>query len=212
MVKFLLGFFSFRWLKGLDFLPPLLLRVFLAPLLWVSGSKKLGLFAGSDIVWYSPVTWFDSVEYQAGVDALSATPMPLPEIMNGVVGGVEVTAAFLLFIGLAVRWISLPLLALMAFTILLALGSSDIFTAGKNMLMTHGYTDATVDQLTLGVMYFIMVLSLFFMGAGRFCSIDWFLHRKFQSSIDAKATTTPTSYDNDPFNLDATTDDDKILK
>jgi uncharacterized membrane protein YphA (DoxX/SURF4 family) len=156
------------------------------------------------------MTWFDPAGYQAGVDALSTTPMPLPEIMNGVVGGVEVAAAFLLIIGLAVRWISLPLLALMAFAVLLALGSGDILTAGKNMLMTHGYTDATVDQLTLGVMYFIMVLSLFFMGAGRFFSVDWFLHRKLQRSIDAKAAATPASYDNDPFDLDATTDDDKI--
>ncbi len=210
MVKFLLVFFSFGWLRGLDFLPPLLLRLFLAPLLWVSGSKKLGLFAGNDIVWYSPMTWFDSAGYQAGVEALSATPMPLPSVMNGVIGGVEVVAAFLLIIGLAVRWVSLPLLALMGFAVLLALGSGDILTAGKNMLMTHGYTDATVDQLTLGVMYFIMVLSLFFMGAGRFFSVDWFLHRKLQRSIDAKAAAAATSYDNDPFDLDATTDDNKI--
>ena len=210
MVKFLLGFFSFGWLRGLDFLPPLLLRFFLAPLLWVSGSKKLGLFAGSDIVWYNPMTWFDSAGYQAGVEALGATPMPLPEIMNGVIGGVEVVAAFLLIIGLAVRWISLPLLALMGFAVLLALGGGDILAAGKNMLMTHGYTDATVDKLTLGVMYFIMVLSLFFMGAGRFFSVDWFLHRKLQRSIDAKEAATPASYDNDPFDLDATTDDNKI--
>ncbi|MCK5918036.1 MAG: DoxX family protein [Cocleimonas sp.] len=208
MIKFLLGFFSFGWLKGLDFLPPLLLRIFLAPLLWVSGSKKLGLFAGSDIVAYNPMTWFDSAGYQAGVEALSTTPMPLPEIMNGVIGGVEVAAAFLLAIGLAVRWISLPLLVLMGFAVLLALGGDDILTAGKNMLMTHGYTDATVDQLTLAVMYFIMILSLFFMGAGRFLSIDWFLYRKLQRSIDA--TVTPPSYKNDPFNLDATTDNNKI--
>jgi uncharacterized membrane protein YphA (DoxX/SURF4 family) len=204
MVKFLLGFFSFGWLRGLDFLPPLLLRLFLAPLLWVSGSKKLGLFAGSDIEWYNPMTWFDSAAYQSSVELLSSTPMPLPDVMNGVVGGVEVAAAFLLFIGLAVRWISLPLLALMGFTILLALGEQDIMTAGTNLLLNHGYTDATVDGLTVAVMYFIMVLSLFFMGAGRFLSVDWFLHRKLQRSIEAKETVVPDSYDNDPFDLDKT--------
>jgi uncharacterized membrane protein YphA (DoxX/SURF4 family) len=124
--------------------------------------------------------------------------------MNGVVGGVEVAAAFLLFIGLAVRWISLPLLALMGFTILLALGEQDIMTAGTNLLLNHGYTDATVDGLTVAVMYFIMVLSLFFMGAGRFLSVDWFLHRKLQRSIDEKETALPESYNNDPFDLDKT--------
>jgi len=209
MVKFLLGFFSFGWLKGLDFLPPLLLRLFLAPLLWVSGSKKLGLFAGSEIEWYNPMTWFDSTVYQSSVELLSATPMPLADVMNGVIGGVEVAAAFLLFIGLAVRWISLPLLALMSFAVLLALGQQDIITAGTNMLLHHGYTDATVDALTVAVMYFIMVLSLFFMGAGRFLSLDWFLHRKLQRSIAAKETAGAESYDHDPFDLDKT-DLDKI--
>ena len=207
MTKFLLGFFSFGWLRGLDFLPPLLLRLFLAPMLWVSGSKKLGLFAGSGIEWYNPMTWFDSATYQASVDALSATPMPAPELMNGVIGGVEVVAAFLLFIGFAVRWISLPLLALMGFTILLALGSQDPLTAGKNMLMNHGFTDATEDRLTVGVMYFIMLLSLFFMGAGRFFSVDWFLYRKLQKKIHMKDTATAEeNIDDDPFDIDSTTE------
>ena len=78
----------------------------------------------------------------------------------------------------------------------------DMLAAGKNMLMTHGYTDATVDHLTVGVMYFIMVLSLFFMGAGRFFSVDWFLHRKLQRSIDAKEVSVSDSYDSDPFDID----------
>lgn len=207
MTKFLLGFFSFGWLRGLDFLPPLLLRLFLAPMLWVSGSKKLGLFMGSDIVWYNPLTWFDSATAQASVEALSQTPMPIPGVMNGVIGWVEIIAAFLLIIGLAVRWISLPLLVLMAFTILIAMGGQDMLTAGENMLMTHGYADATVDRLTVGVMYFIMLLSLFFMGAGRFFSVDWFLHRRLQKNIEGGDVKTSDNYDEDPFDLDSTTED-----
>lgn len=206
MTKFLLVFFSFGWLRGLDFLPPLLLRLFLAPMLWVSGSKKLGLFSGANVEWYNPLTWFDSAAYQASVDVLSTTPMPAPGLMNGIIGGVEVAAAFLLIIGFAVRWISLPLLALMGFTILLALGSQDILSAGENMLMTHGYTDATEDRLTVGVMYFIMLLSLFFMGAGRFFSVDWFLHRKLHNRINSQQSSKSESFDDDPFDLDATTE------
>ena len=206
MTKFLLGFFSFGWLRGLDFLPPLLLRLFLAPMLWVSGSKKLGLFAGSEVEWYNPMTWFDATVYQASVEKLSATSMPAPEIMNGVIGGVEVIAAFVLIIGFAVRWISLPLLVLMGFTVLLALGSQDILAAGENMLMNHGYTDVTTDGLTISVMYFIMLLSLFFMGAGRFFSVDWFLYRKLQKKINVQNTTTLEKFEDDPFDLDSTTE------
>ena len=201
MTKFLLGFFSFGWLRGLDFLPSLLLRLFLAPMLWISGSKKLGLFVEPDINWLFPVTWFDSATYDASVKVLSETPMPIPEIMNGVIGGIEVIGAFLLVIGFAVRWISLPLLALIGFTILLALGDENVVTAGENLLMTHAYnTDVTIDHLTVRVMYFLMVLSLFFMGAGRFFSIDWFLYRKLQRSIDKQEVSSSASQDN-PFNL-----------
>jgi len=209
MTKFLLGFFSFGWLKGLDFLPPLLLRLFLAPMLWLSGSKKLGLFAGTDIDWRIPMTWFDGASYDSSVEILKLTPMPAPEIMNGVMGGIEVIAALLLIIGFAVRWISLPLLALMGFAILLALGEGNAVEAGENMLMSHTYnTDATIDHLTIRVMYFLMVLSLFFMGAGRFFSIDWFLYRKLQRNIDAQSKAA-SSQNNNPFDLDATTDNNK---
>jgi len=202
MSKFLLGFFSFGWLRGLDFLPSLLLRLFLAPMLWLSGSKKLGLFVEGDINWLFPMTWFDSATYEASVKVLSTTPMPVPEVMNGVMGGIEVIAAFLLVIGFAVRWISLPLLALIGFTVLLALGEGNIVTASENMLMTHAYnSDATIDHLTVRVMYFLMVLSLFFMGAGRFFSVDWFLYRKLQRSIDLQQTNSSSAYHHNPFDL-----------
>jgi len=92
MTKFLHGFFSFGWLRGLDFLPPLLFRFFLAPIFWVEGSQRLGLFTGSSIVWWNPLTWIDKAGYQQGVDVLSSAqgliPVPLPGIMNGVIGGI----------------------------------------------------------------------------------------------------------------------------
>ncbi len=205
MTKFLLNFFSFEWLRGLDFLPPLLLRLFLTPMLWFSGSKKLGLFAGTGIDWRIPTTWFDSATYQASVEILKSTPMPAPEVMNGVMGGVEVIGAIFLLIGFAVRWISLPLLALVGFSIFLALGGENILIAGENMLMTHSYnTDTTLDHLSVRTMYFLILLSLFFTGAGRFFSIDWFLYRKLQRSIEVKKETTGNSYDHNPFDLDAT--------
>jgi uncharacterized membrane protein YphA (DoxX/SURF4 family) len=209
MTQFLLGFFSFGWLKGLDFIPPLLLRLFLAPMLWISGSKKLGLFASNDFIAHTPMSWFDSTTYQASVELLRATPMPAPEIMNGVIGSVEVIAAFLLILGFAVRWVSLPLVALMGFTVLLALGKNDMLIAGEKMLANHTYSNATADPLTIAVIYFLMVLSLFFMGAGRYFSVDWFLHRNLQRRIDEKKITTST-YNHNPFDLDATTDTKKF--
>ncbi len=214
MTKFLLGFFSFGWLRGLDFLPPLLLRLFLAPLLWVSGSQKLGLFSSADYVWYNPLTWVNGETYQATAEAMSGLPFigSLSSLLPGLVGGLEIVGACLLLIGFAVRWISLPLLALIALTALVALNGQDIVAALKEMLMTHGYTDMSSSGFSKAIIYFIMLLTLFFMGAGRFFSLDWFLYRRLnkkvragQAAKDAR-NASKTVVNEDPFELDNTTD------
>ncbi len=212
MTKFLLGFFSFGWLRGLDFLPPLLLRLFLAPLFWVSGSQKLGLFT-SDYVWYNPLTWVNPETVQSTAEAMSSLPIigGLSDILPYAVGILEIAGAFLLFIGFAVRWISLPLLALVALTALVALNGENIFSALKDLLMTHGYTDMSNSSFGKAIVYFLMLLTLFFMGAGRFFSVDWFLYRRLQKRIKSRQIEKDVSNQipppvEDPFELDNTTD------
>ena len=212
MTKFLLGFFSFGWLRGLDFLPPLLLRLFLAPLFWVSGSQKLGLFT-SDYVWYNPLTWVNPETVQSTAEAMSSLPIigGLSDILPYAVGILEIAGAFLLFIGFAVRWISLPLLALVALTALVALNGENIFSALKDLLMTHGYTDMSNSSFGKAIVYFLMLLTLFFMGAGRFFSVDWFLYRRLQKRIKSRQIEKDVSHQiparaEDPFELDNTTD------
>jgi len=217
MTKFLLGFFSFGWLRGLDFLPPLLLRLFLAPLLWVSGSRKLGLFSAEDTVWYNPLSWFntDNPVHQATSAGLAKLPFvgdALSGVLTSSIGWLEIIGAFLLLIGLAVRWISLPLLALIILTAFVALSGQDVMASLKTMLMTHGYTDMSSTAFSKSIVYFLMLLTLFFMGAGRFFSVDWFLHRRLhkkilesQSAKEAKRA--HKNVEQDPFDLDNTTDD-----
>lgn len=191
MTKFLHGFFSFGWLRGLDFLPPLLFRFFLAPIFWVEGSRRLGLFGGDNVIMWNPMTWFDAATYQKGVETLSSAqgliPIPAPEIMNGVIGGVEVAAALLLIIGFAVRWISLPLMAVL---ILMGLAAAD-FSGGfvetsKSLLMTHGYLTPLNSGIESTITLFLMVLALFFIGAGRFFSVDWLIHHRYYKKLKAQ--------------------------
>ena len=212
MTKFLLGFFSFGWLRGLDFLPPLLFRLFLAPLFWYSGQQKLGLFTATDTVWYNPLTWVNSATYQAAIDQMSNVPLMsfLPSQALGFIGWLEVIGAFLIFIGLAVRWISIPLLGLIAITALIALNGQDVVEALKGVVMGHGYTDMTDSIFGKSTIYLLMLLALFFMGAGRFFSVDWFLYRRLNKKILAqrstKAAAQQPSREEDPFELDNTTD------
>ncbi len=215
MTKFLLGFFSFGWLRGLDFLPPLLLRLFLAPLLYVSGSQKLGMFTGEYSKW-NPLSWVnvDNPIHQATSAGLAKVPFigdSLSSFLTTSIGWIEIVGAFLLLIGLAVRWISLPLLALVALTAIVALNGQDIVATFKEMLMTHGYTDMSSSSFSKAVIYFLMLLTLFFMGAGRFFSVDWFLHRRLHKKIITKSTASNVKHAHqdieDPFDLDNTTDE-----
>ncbi len=210
MNKFLHGFFSFGWLKGLDFLPPLLFRFFLAPIFWVEGSRRLGLFAGDDVEWWNPLTWIDGAVYQQGVDTLSQAQgflsIPAPGIMNGVIGGVEVAAAILLIIGFAVRWISLPLMAILLVMGLAATSfGTDLVATGKELLMTHGYMTPANTGITSAITLFLMVLALFFMGAGRFFSLDWWIHHSYFKKIVRQETESGIRHDHDdPFDVDTT--------
>ncbi|MEE9328080.1 MAG: DoxX family protein [Cocleimonas sp.] len=215
MTKFLLGFFSFGWLRGLDFLPPLLFRLFLAPLLWVQGKQNLGLFTNDNTQWYNPLTWFNTENsaHEAVSSSLSSLPFigeAIAGTLTTAIGALEVVGAFLLLIGFAVRWISLPLLALIGLTALIALNGQDIIATFKDMLLTHGYKDMSSTDFSKLLIYFLMLLSLFFMGAGRFFSVDWFLHRRLQKRIkvkqSAKNTRANPTEAEDPFELDNTTD------
>lgn len=211
MTKFLHGFFSFGWLRGLDFLPPLLFRFFLAPIFWIEGSQRLGLFTGSGIVWWNPLTWIDKAGYQQGVDALNSAqgliPIPLPSIMNGVIGGIEVAAAFLLIIGLAVRWISLPLMGIIILMGLAAANfSGGLVETGKELFMSHGYATSANSGIEAAITLFLMTLALFFMGAGRFFSLDWLIHHRYFKKIlrQEEAAHIDHDHDDDPFDVDTT--------
>jgi uncharacterized membrane protein YphA (DoxX/SURF4 family) len=159
------------------------------------------------------MTWVNSESYQATADALSSIPLigSASGLMTGVIGTLEIVGAFLLLIGFAVRWISLPLLALIGLKALVALNGQDIIATLKEMLMTHGYTDMSDSAFSKAVIYFIMLLTLFFMGAGRFFSVDWFLHRRLHKKVIAKEAVNSNQHKHeeieDPFDLDNTTDE-----
>ena len=216
MTKFLLGFFSFGWLRGLDFLPPLLLRLFLAPLLYISGSQKLGLFTGEYSMW-NPLSWFntDNPVHQATSASFAQVPFigeSVASLLTTSIGWLEFIGALLLLIGFAVRWISIPLLALIGLTAIIALNGQDIVATFKEMLLTNGYSDMSSTPFSKAVIYFLMLLTLFFMGAGRFFSVDWFLHRRLNKKILAanltkEKHTQKVKAVEDPFDLDNTTDE-----
>ena len=77
--------------RAFDFLGPLALRLYLAPIFILAGSNKL---ANAENVGY----WFASLG------------IPAPELMAYVAGLTELVGGIALIIGLAVRWLAIPLM------------------------------------------------------------------------------------------------------
>jgi len=181
-------------LRLFDFLGPLALRLYLVPIFWMAGTKKLDHMD-------STIEWFGNTEWGLG--------LPFPEFMAWAAALTEAGGAVLLLVGFAVRWISIPLMVTMvvaAVTVHLQNGwlaiaeGSGLFATprtegaivrlerAKEILQEHGNYSWLTENGSFVVLnngiefaatYFIMLLVLFFIGAGRFFSMDYWVRRAF---------------------------------
>jgi uncharacterized membrane protein YphA (DoxX/SURF4 family) len=180
--------------RAFDFLGPLALRLYLVPIFWMAGSKKL-----ADI--NSVAEWFGNPDWGLG--------LPFPELLAWTVALTEAGGAVLLLIGFAVRWVSIPLMITMAvaaatvhwqngwlaiaeasgpFATERTRGAIERLDSAKDILQTHGNYDWLTQNGSFVVLnngiefaatYFIMLLVLFFIGAGRFFSMDYWVRKAF---------------------------------
>jgi len=182
---------------ALDFLAPLALRLYLAPVFWMAGTKK---FADFD----STVEWFGNPDWGLG--------LPLPELMAFLAASTETVGAVLLLLGLLTRWVSIPLMITMVVAaatvhwhngwLAIAEGADSLFaterTVGaverlsqaKAILQEHGTYDSLTEHGSLVVLnngiefaatYFILLFTLFFIGSGRYVGFDYWLARAARS-------------------------------
>jgi uncharacterized membrane protein YphA (DoxX/SURF4 family) len=182
--------------RALDFLGSLALRLYLAPVFWMAGMNKVATFDGI-------VDWFGNSDYGLG--------LPFPTVMASLATGTEVLGAILLVLGLAVRWISVPLMVTMLvaiFTVHLKNGwqaiadkmspfaSADVdgaltrLSAAKDILKEHGNYQWLTEHgnfvvsnngIEWAVTYFIMLLALFFTGSGKYLSLDYYISKWFRT-------------------------------
>lgn len=188
-------------IRGIDFLGPLALRLYLAPVFWAAANNKWNPL-NQDSSLQSVIDWFGNKEWGLG--------LPFPEVMAYLAWGAEYFGAILLVLGLAVRWICIPLMVTMlvaAFTVhaghgwqavhdLLSPFPADNAPAAlerlgraKEILREHGNYEwltehGSVVALNNGVewsvTYFIMLLALFFIGAGKVFSLDFWIAKKLR--------------------------------
>lgn len=179
--------------KKVDFIAPLLMRLYLVPIFWLAGTTKV---AGFD----NTVQWFGNDDWGLG--------LPFPFILAVLAIGAEVVGAIALLLGLGVRVMAVPLM----FTMFIAMTSvhgqygwqaiADANAPFANervqaavekkeviisLLQEHGNygwltSSGNIVMLNNGIefaaTYFIMLLALFFMGGGRYVSLDYWVKRK----------------------------------
>jgi len=178
--------------RAVDFLAPLALRLYLAPVFWVAGMNKL-----SDID--SVIAWFGNEQWGLG--------LPMPELLAWLATLTELGGAVLLLTGLAVRWVTLPLMVTMLVAIFSVHwqngwqavadpmspfppadidGAMERLARAKELLQEHGHYPWLTEKgsfvvsnngIEWATTYFVMCLSLFFSGAGRWLSADYWIGR-----------------------------------
>jgi uncharacterized membrane protein YphA (DoxX/SURF4 family) len=183
--------------RQLDFLAPLLLRIFLAPILIIAGYGKLMHLEDT-------ASYFGNPDWGLG--------LPAPFLMALLAGATEFFGGIAILIGLATRWFTIPLM----FTMIVAAGTAhwqngwhalpeqtltvpwewkkdQINEAAKRRdkareilkehsnykwITEHGDITVLKNGIEFAATYFLMLLVLFFMGGGRYLSLDYWIKKK----------------------------------
>ncbi len=191
-----LGCSAQSWLnttRAVDFLGPLALRLYLAPVFWMAGTKKLGSMEDT-------IAWFGNPDWGLG--------LPFPSLMAWAASLTEAVGAIALLVGLGVRWVSIPLMITMVvaavtvhwhngwlaiaegsgiFASERTIGAVERLDRARDILQEHGNYQWLTENGSFVVLnngiefaatYFIMLLVLFFYGPGK-ASIDHLISKRF---------------------------------
>lgn len=183
--------------RHVDFLGPLALRLYLVPVFWVAGMNKVAGFEHT-------VAWFGNPEWGLG--------LPFPTLMVVLVIGAELVGSMALLVGLATRWATIPLMITMVMAATQVHwengwqavadpmspfppagidGTVERLDKAKEILREHGnYSWLTENGnfiisnngIEWAATYFVMLLALFFIGGGRWVSLDYWIARRWRRS------------------------------
>lgn len=178
--------------RCMDFVPPLLIRLYLVPVFWMAAVNKFSHFQAS-------AEWFGG-----------GLGLPAPYLLVFLAAATELFGAIFLAVGFAVRWISLPLLVTMAVAAVtvhwkngwLAIASAsgpfatertqaavERLEQAKEILARCGNYESLTEYGNFAVLnngiefaatYFVMLLVLLMAGGGRYVSVDYWLNRRLQ--------------------------------
>jgi uncharacterized membrane protein YphA (DoxX/SURF4 family) len=176
-----------------DGIGPLLLRLYLAPVMIQAGWTKFAAFEDT-------AAWMGNPDWGLG--------LPFPAVMTALAAGAELIGGAALVVGFATRWFVMPLILTMLVAIFavhwqngwLAIADCSSWLANDRVLEAcerkqraieilrehgnYGWLTArgsiTIlnNGIEFAVTYLVMLVSLLFTGAGRYTSVDHWLDRR----------------------------------
>jgi len=189
--------------EHLAFIGSLLLRIYLVPIFWVASNNKWNPF-DKDSSLQNTIDWFGNPDWGLG--------LPFPALNAYMAWSAEFFGAILLALGLATRWICIPLMITMvvaAVTVHIDNGWQAIhdpmspyasinvnaaierLDRARDILKEHGnyswlteYGNFVVSNngIEWAATYFVMLLALFFLGGGKYISVDYWIARHYHKT------------------------------
>jgi uncharacterized membrane protein YphA (DoxX/SURF4 family) len=183
-------------LRPIDGIGPLLLRLYLAPVLIQAGWTKFAAFEDT-------AAWFGNPDWGLG--------LPFPALLTFLAAGAELVGGLALVVGLATRWFAIPLIVTMLVAIFavhwengwLAIADCSSWLANErvmeacerkemaiSILREHGNYGWLTGRgsitilnngIEFAVTYLVMLISLLLTGGGRYTSLDYWISRRFEN-------------------------------
>jgi uncharacterized membrane protein YphA (DoxX/SURF4 family) len=177
------------------FLAPLLLRLYLAPIFWMAGTSKFNSFEDT-------TAWFGNPDWGLGLPApeLMAFLATSTEIAGAImlilgfgVRWISIPLMFTMIIAIfSVHWVNgwqaIADAKFCLFNCADANAAVEKLSAAREILKTNGNYDWLTEQGSIVILnngiefaatYFIMLLTLFFIGSGKYASVDYWISQKF---------------------------------
>lgn len=181
--------------RHLDFLAPLALRLYLVPIFWMAGTNKLAGME-STIAWFGNPDWGLGLPFPtllAWLAALSETIGAIFLLFGFAVRYISIPLMVTMIVAAVTvhwqnGWLAIAEGAGSLFANERTIGAVERLDKAKEILREYGHYDWLTENggfvvlnngIEFAATYFIMLLTLFFIGAGRYVSIDFWLRRRY---------------------------------
>ncbi|MGI9341767.1 MAG: HvfX family Cu-binding RiPP maturation protein [Gammaproteobacteria bacterium] len=181
--------------RALDFLGPLALRLYLVPIFWMAGTGKISGFENT-VNYFGNPDWGLGMPFPTLMVALALSAEVLGAIMLLIGLGVRWICVPLMVTMLVAAfsahwqngWQAIADVKFCLFNCADAQAAADRLSRAKSILKENGDYGWLTEQGSFVVLnngiefaatYFIMLLALFFIGGGRYVSLDYWIAQKW---------------------------------